>query len=433
MTTSGEQTETPRNDASVAMRRALPDDMLARGKCPFDPPPGLLARRGHGSMQRLDLANGSTVWLATGLDECREVMGDPRFSADRIRFPDAGSLTAAEVEQIAATVRDGRATPRTDTPRTDGTFIFMDPPEHTRLRRLLSGQFTTRRMRALESHIREIAVQHIEAMKAAGTEADLVPAYALPIPSQVICELLGVDYADRTQFQHRSAIVLNTTVPDTERTTAAIELYTFLQELITAKRATPGDDILSGLIHDAEPPLTDAQLVDLSMLVLGAGHETTANMLALSTFALLENPEQLAALRADPSLLDSAIEELLRYLTIIQLGLTRVATEDLTIAGVDITAGSTVLIAAPEANRDPRHWADPDRLDVTRPRTPHLAFGHGVHQCMGQQLARVEMKVGLHELLTRLPDLRLAVPAEEVPLRNEMVIYGVHSLPVAWS
>ena len=432
MTTPDEQTETVKSDSPVDMRRVLPDDMVKRGKCPFDPPPGLMARRGKGSVQQLKLANGASTLLVTGIDDARTIMGDPRFSADRLRYPDASSLTAREVEQVAAAVENGRLAPR-DVNRADGTFIFMDPPEHTRLRRLLSGQFTVKRMRALESHIREIAAQHIDAMLAAGTEADLMPAYALPIPSQVICELLGVDYGDRARFQENSTTVLNTTIPDDERGRAGFELYTFIQELVAAKRAKPTDDILSGLVHDADPPLTDAQLIDIGMLVLGAGHETTANMLALGTFALQENPEQLTALRADPALMDNAIEELLRYLTIIQLGLTRVATEDVTVAGVDIAAGTTVILAAPEANRDPEYWAEPDQLDVSRPRLPHLAFGHGIHQCMGQQLARVEMKVGLGELFTRLPNLRLAVPADQVPLRDEMVIYGVHSLPVTWS
>ncbi|MEV0620022.1 cytochrome P450 [Nonomuraea sp. NPDC050404] len=430
MTASGERTSASTTESPTAMRRLLPADMVERGKCPFDPPEGLRRRRGQGAVQPLELANGASAWLVTSIEAARAVMADVRFSSDRVRYPDATKLQPHEVEELAA----GKAalTPKVDS-REDGMFVFMDPPEHTRLRRLLTGQFTVRRMKALESHIRDIAVQHIEAMRAAGTEADLVPAYALPIPSLVICELLGVDYADRDQFQERTAIALNSNTPDDERATAGMELYGFIQDLVSAKRKEPGDDILSGLIHDADPPLTDAQLTDVALVLLGAGHETTANMLGLGTFALLEHPEQLAALRADPALLDGAIEELLRYLSIIQMGVTRVATEDLTVDGVRIAAGSTVIIATPETNRDPEHWDEPDRLDVLRPRASHLAFGHGIHQCLGQQLARVEMKVGLGELVTRLPDLRLAVPADQVPLRNEMLIFGVHSLPVTWA
>jgi cytochrome P450 len=423
MTAPSEQTKSSATEHTTAMRRLLPANMVERGGCPFDPPAGLRERRDKGAIQPLTLANGSSAWLVTGLEEGRVVLGDARFSNDRVRHPDA---TQAKPR---ATDQQGGAAPEA---RTDGMFVFMDPPEHTRLRRLLTGQFTVRRMRAMEAHIREIAVERVEAMRAEGTEADLVSAFALPLPSLVICELLGVDYADRAEFQERTAVALNDTTPEHERARSVMELYAFIQGLVTAKRAKPGDDILSGLIHDADPPLTDAQLTDMAVVLLGAGHETTANMLGLSTFALLENPDQLSALRADPTLLDNAIEELLRYLSIIQTN-TRVAVEDVTIGDVDIRAGSTVIIATPVANRDLRHWDDPDRLDVFRPRTPHLAFGHGIHQCLGQQLARVEMRVGLGELLTRLPRLRLAVPAAEVPLRNEMLIFGVHSLPVTWA
>ncbi|MFC4011704.1 cytochrome P450 [Nonomuraea purpurea] len=419
--------ESTREGVAV-MRQILPVDMVERGRCPFDSPPGLQQRRGKGPVQPLPLLNGAQAWLVTGFDEARTVLADARFSADKVRHRDATSLQPHEVA----------ASPEPDTApnvesRDDGMFVFMDPPEHTRLRRLLTGQFTVRRMRALEARVTEIAVEHIEAMAAAGTEADLVPAFALPLPSLVICELLGVDYADRAEFQERTSTGLNAKASDEERAKARFELHAFMQRLVTGKRAKPADDLLSGLIHDADPPLTDAQLTDVALILLAAGHETTANMLGLGTYALLEHPEQLAALRADPTLIDNTVEELLRYLTIIQLGVTRVTTQPVTLAGVDIPAGATVVIATPEANRDPQHWPEPDRLDLHRPRTPHLAFGHGVHQCLGQQLARIEMRIGLGELFTRLPALRLAVPADEVPLRNEMLIFGVHSLPVTWA
>ncbi|WP_166427536.1 cytochrome P450 [Nonomuraea mesophila] len=400
--------------------------MVERGRCPFDPPPGL---RDKEAVRRLELLNGAPAWLVTGFEEARTVLSDTRFSADKVRHREATSLQPHEVAEM------GTAQPQKKqvAEREDGLFVFMDPPEHTRLRRLLTGQFTVRRMRELESRVTEIAVELIEAMKAAGTRADLVQAFALPLPSLVICELLGVDYADRRLFQERTAIGLNANATPEEQAVARAEMYTFMQRLVAAKRADPGDDLLSGLIHDADPPLTDAQLVDVAVILLNAGHETTANMLGLGTFALLEHPGQLEALRADPALIDNTVEELLRFLSIIQLGVSRVTTEPVTLGGVDIPAGATVVIATPEVNRDPRHWADPDAFDVRRERTPHLAFGHGVHQCLGQQLARVEMRIGLSELISRLPDLRLAAPAEQVPLRNEMLIFGVHALPVTWS
>jgi cytochrome P450 len=407
------------------MRGVMPADLLERdARCPFDPAPGLVRRRGGDPVQPLPLANGARAWLVTGFDEARAVLADPRFSSDRLRHPDATQMTP---EQAAA------GAPAADIPeRQDGMFIFMDPPEHTRLRSLLTGLFTVRRMRALESRLREIAVEHIAAMRAAGTTADLVPAYALPLPSLAICELLGVDYADRATFQQNTAVALSASSSDEEKARAGGELYAFIACLVAAKRAERTDDLLSGLVHDADPPLTDAQLVDVALVLLGAGHETTANNLALGIYALLERPDQLAALRADPSLLDGTVEELLRFCSIVQLGVSRVATEDLPVGDVVIPAGDTVVVGTPETNRDRRHWDDPDRLDVRRPRAPHLAFGHGIHQCLGQQLARAEMRVGVEELVTRMPDLRLAVPAEEIPLRNDMLIFGVHALPVAW-
>ncbi|MEO3805930.1 cytochrome P450 [Nonomuraea sp. B1E8] len=407
------------------MRRILPADLVERGRCPFDPPPGL---RGESAVRPLDLLNGARAWLVTGFDEARTVLSDARFSADKVRHRDATSLQPHEVSEMEAQPREPEVAERQD-----GLFVFMDPPEHTRLRRLLTGQFTVRRMRELESRVREIAVEHIEAMKAAGTRADLVPAFALPLPSLVICELLGVDYADRELFQKRTSIGLNANATPEEQAVARAELYAFMQRLVAGKRANPADDLLSGLVHDADPPLTDAQLVDVALILLNAGHETTANMLGLGMFALLEHPAQLAALRADPGLIDNTVEELLRFLSIIQLGVSRVTTAPVTLGGVDLPAGATVVIATPEVNRDPRHWSDPDALDVHRSRAPHLAFGHGIHQCLGQQLARVEMRTGLGELISRLPDLRLAVPAGQVPVRNEMLIFGVHALPVTWS
>ncbi|MCP2167588.1 cytochrome P450 [Goodfellowiella coeruleoviolacea] len=430
-----EEQPTVTGSETVALRQLMPPELLERSRtCPFDPAPGLEQRRGQGPVQPLELGNGARAWLVTGFAEAREVLADPRFSSDRIRYRDATQMQPHEAAELASAAERGEPVrPAPIESRTDGMFIFMDPPEHTRLRRLLTGQFTVRRMKALESRVTEIAVEHIEAMKAAGTEADLVPAYALPIPSLVICELLGVDYAQRDAFQENTAVALSSTATDEQRARAGGELYAFIAQLIAAKRANPADDLLSGLVHDADPPLTDAQLIDLALVLLGAGHETTANMLALGTFALLDNPEQLAALRADPGLIDQAVEELLRYLSIIQLGVTRIATESVTVGGVRIPAGATVVIAVPEINRDSRRWSDPDRLDLRRERTAHLAFGHGVHQCLGQQLARIEMRIGYTELFTRLPNLRLATPAEEVPLRNDMLIFGVHSLPVTWA
>ncbi|WP_199589263.1 cytochrome P450 [Blastococcus sp. TF02A-26] len=437
MSTDSAQTEETTNPVAVTIRRPIAPEFVEHPPgCPFDPPPGMLARRGRGAVQPFELLNGATAYLVTGFDEGRTVLADPRFSADKFRNREATSFQPEEIAAMGEAATGGRCpvvSPEDAQPRGDGYFVFMDPPEHTRLRRLLTGQFTVRRMQALESRLREIAVDAIEDMQSAGTEADLVPSYCLPIPSLMISELLGVDPKDREEFQHNTSVGTNVEASEEEKAVAGGALYGFIAQLVASKRENPGDDILSGLVRATDPELTDAQLIDMSLVLLGAGHETTANMLSLGALALLNDREQLAALRADPSLFDNAVEELLRYMSIVQLGVTRIATEDLTLGGVDIPAGATVMLSTPEVNRDPVHFPDPDRFDVTRPRSSHLAFGHGVHQCLGQQLARIEMRIGLEELFTRLPDLRLAVPFEEVPVKNEMLIFGLHSLPVTWA
>jgi cytochrome P450 len=388
----------------------------------------MTALHDRGPVTRVDLLNGAHAWFVSGHEEVRAVLGDARFSSDRLRFPNA--LTMSPEEADAA---DG-VCPVAPPERADGMFIFMDAPQHPRLRRLLTSQFTVKRMKHLEDHVRELAVRLVDAMRADGTSADLVKAFALPLPSLVICELLGVDYADRSEFHHRTAIALDLSRPSEERRRASGELREFMATLVEAKRTQPGDDIISGLIRDGgDPPLTGRQLVDMATTLLSAGHETTANMLALSAFALLENQDELARVRADPAVLDNGVEELLRYLSVFHNGPTRFATEDLDVGGVTIPAGDTVVMAVPVANRDERRWSEPDRLDLARPRASHLAFGHGAHLCLGAQLARIELRIGLEELITRLPGLRLNAPAGEIPLREQMVVYGVHSLPVAWA
>jgi cytochrome P450 len=368
------------------------------------------------------LRDGRTAWVVTGFDLARAVLSDPRFSSDRLRH---GSLFNDVPDELRKQMLDQRARA--------GSFISMDPPEHSRYRKLLTARFTVRRMRQLTPRIVEIVTEHIDAMLATGTSADLVPAFAQPVPSLVICELLGVPYAERREFQHRSAMILRLDTPVEDFLRLRQELRQFMRHLVAHKRAQPSDDLLSELVHsDADPALTDEELVGIANLLLIAGHETTANMLALGIFALLERPDQLHTLQADPSLIDGAVEELLRYLSIVHIGLTRVTLEPVTLEDHKIPAEATVLISVSETNRDPKHWINPGRLDLTRPRRPHLAFGHGVHQCLGQQLARVEMTVGFTELLHRLPGLRLAIPPQDVPLRSDMLIFGVHVLPVRW-
>ncbi|WP_031467043.1 cytochrome P450 [Sciscionella sediminilitoris] len=385
----------------------------------FDPPRELLT---FPPVQAVHLADGTRSWVVTGHAEVRAVLADPRFSSDR-----TGAVTADNPER-ALRLRELRERRGESTP--PGSFLGMDPPEHGHYRKLLTSQFTLRRMRALETRIAEIVSDQLDELAGSGQPADLVAHFAMPVPSLVICELLGVPYARRAEFQHATKTLLrrDTDVDEMERTTGAVR--EFLHELVRDKRGAPTDDILGGLI--AQSGLSDQELVNISFLLLAAGHETTANMLGLGTFALLCHPEQLRILRADPGLMPTAVEELLRYLTIISSLVPRVATEDLSIGDTLIRAGETVGLSLAAANRDSALTENPGELDVSRARTHHLAFGHGIHQCLGQQLARSEMTVGFRALLDRFATLRLAVAPEEVPLRSDMTIYGVHELPVAW-
>ncbi|MFD5828753.1 cytochrome P450 [Lentzea sp. NPDC060358] len=406
-------------NAQELIRPQLPAELSQRdGRCPFDPAAALTELSGTGRIHKIE-HNGDTVWLVTGHDEARAVLAEPKMSADRINSPRAKALISPELHAEMFPPE-----------RQAGSFIFMDAPEHTRFRRMLTGQFTVRRMRDLEPRIHEIVTTQLDAMVEKGPPADLVQDFALPVPSLVICELLGVDYGDRDEFQRRTATLLSLNTTIDEQIKNSGELRRFMQSLVRAKRQDPGDDLLSGLVRDTD--LTDNELAGIANLLLIAGHETTANMLALGTFALLEHPGEFAKLRDNPELTENAVEELLRYLSIISMGVARHAKEDVVIGGATIRAGETVVVSVPAVNRDQAQYEDPHELLVDRPRGHHVAFGHGIHQCLGQQLARVEMTVGFTELLRRFPDLRLAVPAEEVPLRTDMSIYGVHKLPVTW-
>jgi cytochrome P450 len=385
----------------------------------FDPPPDYRDLQVSDPVSPLVFPDGRSGWLVTRYDDVRALFADGRFSSRR-------SFAMNPVRQTPEELRPYMEPE-------PGQFIGLDPPEHTRYRRLLTGQFTVRRMRALEPRITEIVDQHLQAMREAGPPCDLVGSFALPVPSLVICELLGVPYGDRALFQQLTRTMLSFATEGPELLQARKELRAYILELVQSKRAEPDEHLLSALVHhDGEDRLDDEELINIGLLLLVAGHETTANMLGLGTLALLRHPAEMERLRTDPGLIDTAVEELLRYLTIIQFGLVRVATEDVTLHGRSIRAGEPVVLSVPAANRDPAHFPDPDRLDLGREPTGHLAFGHGVHQCLGQQLARVEMRTGFSHLLAALPGLRLAVPVEQVRMRDDMFIYGVKELPVSW-
>jgi cytochrome P450 len=387
--------------------------------CPFDPPPELTTMLAERPITRVRLWDDSTPWLVTRHADQRALLADPRVSSDcqQPGYP----FTSASLQV-----------------RRQGSISFsaMDDPEHARLRRMVIPSFTVKRMNMLRPAVQRIVDDLIDHLLAGPRPADLVSEFALPVPSLVICELLGVPYADHDFFQHHSRIQVRPGAATDEVMGAQEELVRYLDRLISVKLADPADDLLSILavqrVRTGE--LTRDELARMGVMLLVAGHETTANMIALGTLALLEHPGQLAALRDadDPQLARSAAEELLRYLTIAHFGRRRVALADIEINGQWIRAGEGIILPNDVANRDPDVFADPGRLDVHRDARRHLAFGSGVHQCVGQPLARMELQVVYGTLYRRIPGLRLAVPVAAIPFKHDAAIYGVYELPVTW-
>ncbi|MFC5060917.1 cytochrome P450 [Actinomycetospora atypica] len=383
----------------------------------FDPPARMADLRGRPGLERVTTPLGLTAWLVTRYADVREVLGDAT------RFSSAGLP----------------ALPGSDDDQRAGNLLMIDPPEHTRLRRLLTGEFTVKRIRRLQPRVSEIVTDHLDAMAQAGPPADLVEQFALPIPSLVICELLGVPYADRAEFHRRASVQLDLTRPLSERGAVASESRAYMGTLVDRARAEPGEDMLGMLVREHGDDLTRAELVGVASLLLIAGHETTANMLSLGTLALLENPEQAATVRDDPEATAPAVEELMRFLSVVHSGVPRRVTRDTDVAGSPVSAGDLLVVSLPSADRDRALVEDPDRLDVGRgrasgatgsgPASHHVAFGHGVHHCLGAPLARMEMATAFPALLRRFPALAVAGEPE---FRSAAVVYGLRHLPVTW-
>ncbi|GAB7028635.1 cytochrome P450 [Streptomyces sp. NPDC021749] len=395
---------------------AVPEFPVTRpDSCPFDPDETHARLRSEDPVSLVRCPAGMDAWLVTRYEGIREVLANPRLS----------SRAAGSNHMLPSYAMSDPA---------PGFMIQLDGAEHLRLRRLLMGEFTARRMEALRQPIEKIADEHLDAMLA-GSGADLVRDFALPIPSLVICEMLGVPYDDHEAFERDSEVLISFEADEATRDAANRRLDRYLGELIEQRLTEPRDDILSRLIargNASDRPLTVEELVNLARLLLVAGHETTANMIALSTLVLLENPDRMAALRAAPDTVGTAVEELLRYLSVIQFGLLRYATEDVTVDGTAVAAGEWLIAAIPSGNRDERVYAAPDTLDLGRQARTHLAFGLGPHQCIGHQLARIELQVTLTTLLRRLPGLRLARPLEQADFKLHDIVYGLRRMPVGW-
>jgi cytochrome P450 len=348
------------------------------------------------------------------------VLTDPRFSREQRHAGISRGSNAMMPDELVV-----------PTDRTLG----MDGPQHASLRRLVAKAFTPRRVEELRPSIQQMTERLLDDIAAQGPPADLVAGLASPLPVEVICQLLGLPLEHRDRFRRWSDATLSVTaLGEGDSSDAWRNLTEYLTETIRVKRQQPGDDLVSALIaaRDQEDRLTETEMLFLAIGVLIGGNETTVHAVGLAMWRLFQHPDQLAALRSDPTLIASAVEELLRYQPIGSVGRRRFATEDLELGGASIRCGDMVLVAIRSANRDDARFADPERFDVTRGRNPHLTFGQGAHYCLGAALARVELQVAVESLLRRFPTLRLAVPEDEVPWTTGTMVTGLASLPVTW-
>jgi cytochrome P450 len=406
----------------IAERQAAETEDAFPGlrSCPFATPAQYAPMRDKPISKVTLSVSKQEVWWVSRHEDARAVLNDRRFSSDRRK--DSFPLFQNDPET------------RERFRRQKPSMIGLDGAEHATARRAVVGEFTVKRMAALRPRIQEIVDGFIDKMLASDKPVDLVQALSLPVPSLVICEMLGAPYEDHEYFQTRSSRLISRSTTAQERTVAFEELRDYMDKLITIKESEPGDDLFSRQIERQreEGKLDHEDLVSMGFLLLLAGHETTANMISLGTIGFLNNPEQLAAIKADPSKTPLAVEEMLRYFTIVELVTSRVATEDVEIGGVTIKADEGVVVSGLSANWDPAVFTEPEQLDVERGARHHIAFGYGPHQCLGQNLARLELEIVFNTLFRRIPELRLAVPVDDIAFKSDANIYGVYELPVTW-
>ncbi|MEH0981966.1 cytochrome P450 [Micromonospora sp. CPCC 205556] len=367
-------------------------------------------------LTRIRMPFGEPAWLATRHADVRFVLGDARFSR-------------------AAAV--GRDEPRTTPHQQDSGILTMDPPQHTRLRRLVAKAFTARRVEQLRPRTRALADELVSGMVSAGPPADLVAHLATPLPIRVICDLLGVPVADQDRFHTWSEAIVSTTSLSPEQTQSYLDqLLAYMGELIARRRAAPTDDLLGAMVRARDEHadrLAEEEVVQLAAGLLAAGHETTVTQVPNMVYVLLTEPGAWDRLRGDPALVPTAVEELMRFIPLgSSAAFARYALTDVEIGGVLVRAGEPVVVAIASANRDETVFPDADRLDLARAENPHVGFGHGVHHCIGAQLARMELQVVLETLVARLPRLRLAVPESELTWKSGLLVRGLTAMPVSW-
>ncbi|WP_369267506.1 cytochrome P450 [Streptomyces harbinensis] len=393
--------------------QVLPFAARAAG-CPFTPAPELYAMQKEEELSRVDvpspILDTFEAVAVTRYEDARTLLSDERLQMGFVFDPDAPRSMLNQ----------------------PGNLLNYNGADHTRLRRMLTGAFTVKRIRALQPVIEEIVAGRLDALAAAGPGADLISTFCTPIPTLVICELLGVPYADRADFQRRAQVGLDVNATREEHITNLVEMDAYMGELVAAHRRSPGDNLLGAIVRDHGDRLTEDELIGIGNMLLVAGHETTASMLACSSTLLLRHPDQLAVVRDEPAALDGAVEELLRYCSP-AITMPREAAEDIELRGRRIRRGERVVLSVLVANRD-RALADTDldTLDVRRAPQPHITFGYGVHQCLGQQLARAELRTALPALFNRFPTLRLAVEPDAIDYRTTALVFSVNTLPVTW-
>lgn len=389
-------------------------------QCPLSPPVEYTALRSKCPVSKGNLSlSGKPVWVLTRYEDVKRALGEPSMSSDaKLPGYPLQFLVPDEILQVMKL-----------------PFSALDAPEHTKQRRLVIPEFTAKRIQQLRPRIQQIVDDRIDALLDRGGPVDLVKELAAPVPSMLFCEMLGADPADIDYFRRYSEVTMDRDATAAETGALLGEMDGFLTRLLAAKAENPGDDMLSRLIvknRAEEVPLETEDLVSIARLMVVAGFDTTANMIGLSVVTLLENPDQLAELQQDPSLARKAVDELLRYLSIADSATVRVAKEDIEFSGVTVRAGEGVIAANGAANWDPDVFPDPSVLDLHRETQAHLAFSSGPHQCLGANLARVQLEVVLTTLFARIPGLKLAVPVEDLPFMRGGHIYGLHSLPVTW-
>jgi cytochrome P450 PksS len=368
------------------------------------------------SAEPLVYVEGMNAWLLTTYEDALWLLKDPRFTKDLRRVSPPDGKANPLHEQLAARMRN---------------MLMTDPPDHTRLRSLVSKAFTPRMIEQLRPRIQQITDELLDAVQGKGA-MDLIPAFAYPLPITVISEMLGIPVADRQQFRTWTQAIIN--VENESRMDALQEFFTYIQKLLEAKRAEPGNDLISSLVQVEEhgDQLSENELISMIFLLIVAGHETTVNLLGNGTLALLQHRDQFQLLQNDPTLITSAVEELLRYTAPVSLSDERWASEDIPLHGKLIRKGEMVYAALISANADPQHFSDSETLDITRRENQHLAFGKGIHFCLGAPLARLEGQIAFSTLLRRLPNLRLAGDPARLVWNVNAMLRGLKSLPVTF-